>query len=226
MDFPDPAELWGYYRRLHDAGFGHETARAIIAAVVTGLAEPEPDVKEIDRGPSWVDAAANVVSQCGKACSEMHTYDADCGLGIPEKDANDSPALIDHPFTTYIGQGDGLALCRWTGCSRRPQAHDPNAGRLTIHRGVTSPSNDTRLANVQVMQSETLAGMGGAGSPTSCSFEAEGLSPGNSTSVKCEPSYGAQTDTYLFVDGGHGFLSRDETILLRDTLTAILGDDS
>ena len=85
---------------------------------------------------------------------------------------------------------------------------------------------DRRLENTQVMQSETIVGMDSDTPAFQCGFVTEGRVGGTSVAVRCEPSRRSSTDTYLFVHGGHAFLSRDETILLRDTLTAILGDDS
>lgn len=82
---------------------------------------------------------------------------------------------------------------------------------------------DTRLANTQVMQSETLAGMAGTGSSPKCDFITRDANL--PTMIRCEPSRMGQL-AYLFVCGGHSVLSRGEATLLRDTLTAILEEGS
>lgn len=83
MELPDPAKLWDYRMRLQRAGFRSDEAVGIVTAAVTGYAQ----TNTVELASSWVDAAAKVVSRCGKACSEMHTFDADCGLGTPEDDS-------------------------------------------------------------------------------------------------------------------------------------------
>ncbi len=55
-----------------------------------------------------------------------------------------------------------------------------------------------------------------------CHLEAQGPGDAESVLVRCEPSLAPDSCTYLFVDGGHAFLSLAETITLRNTLTAIL----
>lgn len=126
MDLPDPAELFDYYSRLHDAGFGDVTARVIVAAAVTGYVRPE-------------------------------------------------------------------------------------TVELAPHRSATPDEVEDAM----------LRGLRGDLSAT-CELAPAGSVTGDHVHVKCEPSLASPHRTYLYVERGHAFLSRDETILLRDTLTAIL----